>query len=277
MIRSLSIPVVLAAAALAGAPPRAAAQSLAERVASAPGEVVEFHFASRPGVCGDGHHFIALGQSMFMGSSSGEWGDAEWRQECVPGPVRVVVTRHEHHLERIRAYAGPLPAGTATGVTDLGNVPASDAAAYLLSLAKREDGSVSEQAILPAVLADSAVVWPRLLAIARDDTTRGHSTRQTAAFWLGRFAAAALTHTTLGAPRDEDGDIEDGTTDADVRGEAVFALSQLKHHAGVPSLIRVARTNAHPHLRRTAVFWLSQSGDSRALDFFEAVLRASGR
>jgi hypothetical protein len=41
----------------------------------------------------------------------------------------------------------------------------------------------------------------------------------------------------------------------------------------VPALIRVARTNKDPELRKTALFWLGQSEDPRALDLFEEILR----
>jgi hypothetical protein len=41
----------------------------------------------------------------------------------------------------------------------------------------------------------------------------------------------------------------------------------------VPALIRIARTNPHPELRRTALFWLGQSEDPRALTLFEEILR----
>ncbi len=42
---------------------------------------------------------------------------------------------------------------------------------------------------------------------------------------------------------------------------------------GVPKLIEVARINRNRDVRRQAMFWLGQSGDPRALRFFEDVLR----
>jgi hypothetical protein len=42
---------------------------------------------------------------------------------------------------------------------------------------------------------------------------------------------------------------------------------------GVPKMIDVARNNRNPEVRRQAMFWLGQSGDPRALQFFEEVLR----
>jgi hypothetical protein len=41
---------------------------------------------------------------------------------------------------------------------------------------------------------------------------------------------------------------------------------------GVPKLIEVAKTNRNPEVRKQAMFWLGQSNDPRALDFFEQVL-----
>jgi hypothetical protein len=41
---------------------------------------------------------------------------------------------------------------------------------------------------------------------------------------------------------------------------------------GVPKLIQVAQSNRNPEVRKQAMFWLGQSNDARALDFFEKVL-----
>jgi len=261
--------LLLALAAGSAVTSAAAAQTIAERVHAAPDGDVRLTFASRPGVCGDGRSFISLGHSLFMGTSTMRLGDDEWRQACVPGPVRVVLTVHDHTVDRIRSYVGELPPRQ-PDVTELGAASTRDATDYLLSLAEHLDGSTSERAILPAVLADSAIVWRRLLAIARDSDTRPHTTRQTAAFWLGRFAAAALSGRSIGTLDDQ----TDASADTDdVRDAAVFGLSQLKHHAGVPPLIQVAESKKSTHVRERAIFWLSQSDDPRALEFFESVLR----
>jgi hypothetical protein len=41
---------------------------------------------------------------------------------------------------------------------------------------------------------------------------------------------------------------------------------------GVPKLIEVAKTNRNREVRKQAMFWLGQSNDPRALEFFEQVL-----
>jgi HEAT repeat protein len=53
----------------------------------------------------------------------------------------------------------------------------------------------------------------------------------------------------------------------------VFALSQRSSNEAVPALIKVARTSRDPELRKTALFWLGQSEDPRALHLFEEILR----
>jgi HEAT repeat protein len=60
--------------------------------------------------------------------------------------------------------------------------------------------------------------------------------------------------------------------DTQVKKHAVFALSQLPKEEGVPLLIDVARKNRNPVVRKQAMFWLGQSNDPRALQFFEEVL-----
>jgi HEAT repeat protein len=60
--------------------------------------------------------------------------------------------------------------------------------------------------------------------------------------------------------------------DRRLRDHAVFALSQQRDGAGIPALLRLARTNEDPKVRKTAFFWLGQSKDPRALALFEEVL-----
>jgi HEAT repeat protein len=60
--------------------------------------------------------------------------------------------------------------------------------------------------------------------------------------------------------------------ETDLKRRAVFALSQLPKSEGVPLLIQIARTNANPVVRKQAMFWLGQSRDPRALQFFQEIL-----
>src|SRR2546422_3193586 len=45
----------------------------------------------------------------------------------------------------------------------------SDAADFLLDLARRDGGRAADEAIFPATIADSVTVWPALLKLARDE------------------------------------------------------------------------------------------------------------
>lgn len=282
----------LIAAAIAASVAAAQQQpsSIAARVAAAPADgVVEMRFPARAGVCGDGSHYISVGRGTITGDVYRN-GEIATHGACVPGPVRVVLTLRGHDVSRIRAYVGgdssarPSARSSSSASTlDLGAVDPAEAAAYLLDVARRADGRAADDAILPAVLADRAVVWPALLAIARDSGggNRSRGTRGTAGFWLSRFAAAArdghperIAETTDADDGGDDGGDDVGVgKKADVRGQAVFALSQLPRHEGVPSLIQVARTHRDPSVRHKALFWLGQSDDPRAFALFEEILR----
>jgi hypothetical protein len=243
------------------------AQSIAQRVAAVRQGDVELRFAARPGACGDGRYFIRLGRSMSM-SERGSSG-ADYSLACVSGPVRVRMHMTDGAVDDIHTVVGPARQGDAPS-TDLGGVPARDAAAYFIQLAATASGRTGSKAIMPAILADSASVWRGLLVIARDSSARAHGTRNNAAFWLSRFAAAKLDGhgEDLAAADEDDDDGEKG----DARSSAVFALSQLRNREGIPPLLEVARTNKDAHLRRQALFWLGQSGDARGLALFEEIL-----
>jgi len=153
---------------------------------------------------------------------------------------------------------------TSTSATDLGMVSTKEAASYLLALALRDESRAAEKAIFPAVLADSVTIWPDLLKIAKSDAV-SRKVRRSAVFWLGQAAGDAATRGLTDL-------VADGGQDREVRESAVFALSQRPRDEGVPALIRIARENKDPDLRRKAIFWLGQSDDPRALALFEELL-----
>jgi hypothetical protein len=254
-MRKLLIATLLIAAPLP-------AQSLASRVAERDGAVT-FHYAARPGICGDGQTFVRTGPHSYHGS----WSGKRPMEPCVFGPVQVRLTVEEGTVHHIETFVGPLSSRRAR---DLGEVSAPEAARYLMTIAARGTHGASSKAIFPAVLADSAVVWPDLFPIARAGNTRSKGARQDAMFWLSRFASAAVA----GHPNDPFVDEEeDESADDDLKSHAVFVLSQLPREEGIPQLLQVARSNKSWRVRSKALFWLGQSGDPRAIDLFESLLR----
>jgi hypothetical protein len=231
------------------------AQTLAQRVAAAGDGAVRFSFAARRGVCGDGGHNISI-------ASDDEHDEVE--SDCVPGPVRVSLRVRGGRVAEAHTYVGGRWRAPKDPTTDLGTVAAAQAAAGLLTLAERADGD-ADALVTAASLADSAVVWPDLLRMARR-TDLAVETRRQAVFWLGQAAGAA-------AARGLDSLTADESSDLEIRKQAVFALSQRPADEGVPALIHVARTSPSGELRKTALFWLGQSDDPRALAVFEEILK----
>jgi len=257
--------LAMAAAVALTLPSTARAQEIAQRVRAVGQGTVEMHFTSRPGVCGSGDQGISIGSSMHFGQYDA--GDAWY---CEPGPVRVRLRVEEGVVRDIRTSVGqPRQRSADARTTDLGAVPAPAAAAYFLQLARTANSHVSNVAITAAIVADSVYPWRDLLAIARDSVTRSRGTRNSAALWLSRFAAAKMSgrENDLSAP--DDSIVSD---ESQARTSAVFALSQLRNHEGIAPLVQVAQTNQDARVRRQALFWLGQSGDPRALDLFERVL-----
>jgi len=102
-----------------------------------------------------------------------------------------------------------------------------------------------------------------LIELARHDAAS--NVRGQALFWLGQKAGERAVRTLRSAVDDD--------PDHDVRVKAVFAISQLPRDESVPKLIELARTHRDPEVRKQAMFWLGQTGDPRAVEFFEAVLK----
>lgn len=252
----------------AAVPAGTAAQSLAQRVESAPEGTVVFSFAARPGVCGNGRSFISVHQSLWIGSHS-----ASDERECIAGPVRVELTRAGQLITDIDTFVGPMPAEGVAG-TNLGIVGAAAAAEYLLRLAARADGEPSKAAIMPAMLADSAEQWSSLLAIARD-ANRPRETRRTAISWMGRSVAGGDAAAATRAVDALAGLARARGDNPAVREQAVRTLARLDGGHGVPTLIEMTRTD-DPWLAREALSTVARTGDPRARDLLRQIVRQPG-
>ncbi len=180
------------------------------------------------------------------------------------GPeTMVVLYRIENKaVERVRIFSPDCELDAGGRVIHwLDSVAPADSVALLSSLASGADRTRSGALAALAMHRDEIAV-PALLSLARQDPSA--KLRGDALFWLaqtaGRKVAADIT-----AAIDNDPDTE-------VKKRAVFALSQLPKDEGVPLLINVAKTNQNPAVRKQAMFWLGQSKDPRALQFFEQIL-----
>ena len=262
----MSARLVAAAAALAVlggvATLPASAQSLADRIAHAPAGPVQFSFAARPGVCGDGQTYVHLGTgsgTAFYGSF-GDFG----AQPCVHGPARIVLDRAGSEVVALHVFVGP-PADH--GATDIGTVATSEASDYLLHLAGTAEGSLARDAIMPAMLADSVDNHAALVALARNQS-RSHDTRRTAISWLSRDARAdaSVPGVLVSIATDE-------TDNRSVRQQALSTLARLSGGAGIPPLTRLADDPEGGWVARTALSAIAQSGDPRARDYLRGVVR----
>ena len=275
--RIFSIAVVISVTAM----PRAAlAQSdLATRVSRAPDGVVHLQFASRPGTCGDGREAIGYRKAFFAESfqSIGEWN----APGCVPGPVRVALTVAGRQVTRVRTYVSGSWAPTAERVTDLGAVSPVEAASYFFGLVpqiERIGSRDKSRVLLPAVLADAGDVIPQLTSLARD-ASRAQETRRQALQWMGLLGDSKVVPTLVGFARGGGAgpvgdDIDEDDSAPGMKGlatAAMAALSFIDNGAGVPALIDLAR-NGNFGARSSAVFWLGQTGDPRAIATLHSVI-----
>ncbi|MDB4878099.1 MAG: hypothetical protein JWM41_4545 [Gemmatimonadetes bacterium] len=262
--------LTVAATLVAAAVTPAAAQSLADRVASAPDGRVQFNFPSRAGICGNGRTYIQTGPNSYSGSFYGNYNDGVRTENCVAGPVRVVIDRADKVPLSVQAYVGPTDS-TLRGVTDLGHVRGQEAADYLLSMAGKIDGRAGRDAIMPAMLADSANTASTLVTIARN-TTLPRETRRSALNYMGRSTdgmqtiPSSVTDPILQIARDEN----DNQT---VRQGALSVLGRLDHGSGIPPLIELSKQTQSNWLAKESMSTLARSGDPRARQYLRTAVR----
>ena len=265
MRRSLAVTLLGAAMALPLFAAPAGGQGLAQRITGGPSGEVRLSFAARPDVCGDGERTIRRRphhQSRADDDDAVMYTDKDC--PCEQGPVRVLLRISDHRVIRVRSWVGGKWGSGGGDTNDLGMVSSRDAVATLLAIAADPRNSGGEHAVFPATLADSVTVWPDLLRLARNDRAPRDARKQ-AVFWVSQAAGDSAT-AGLRELAESEG------ADSDVRTQAVFALSQRPRDEGVPALIRVARTSGSAEVRRSALFWLGQSEDPRALALFEELL-----
>ena len=255
------------AAAVVVAAQLGAQGTLRSRVEGSGDGRVQFRYSARVDVCGVGSA-IQVGRSTFFSAGGVNSFDGVDRTPCQRGPVTARVTRSGGAVVGIEVEIAP--ASVPEGVTDLGAVPAPAAAEYFLDLAGRADGRPAREAILPAVLADSATVWPGLLGLARNREL-SRSVRQSAMGWLGRELdrlggddsrkiSAALVALA--------GDAEETLP---IRQHAVSVLAR-SQRADLAALTRMAGGD-DPWLRQAAIQGLASSGDPRAREFLRGAFQ----
>jgi HEAT repeat protein len=245
----------------------ACAQTLERRVAAAGDNPVQFHFAARAGVCGDGRSYFHADDDGWYGSF---YSDGNRMQACEAGPVRVVIVRAGRDVVKVETYAGPI-AADAGAAQDLGAVPAREAAAYLLSVAASAEGRPARDALTPAMLADSAVVTPAMLQIAKDQA-RGRDLRKSAITWLARRRTEPSGVGATGIARALDQIVRDRTENESVRQQAMGTISRFDRGEGIPTLIGFAG-DGDQWISKQAFQTLSRSGDPRARQYIRDAVK----
>lgn len=232
----------------------AAAQTIAARINAVRDGSVQMTFATRPGVCGDGNG------SVTMHSGDGSYGYDSRGYACIRGPMLVTIGRADGQVVSIRECVACRPS---TGdVTQLGEVPAVEAARYLLSIARSVGGRNADNAIAAAALADTDDRGPAFSQIIRDDDATLEARKQ-ALFWLGQTSTSTQDLLSL----------DGGLKNEGLREQYTFVLSQRRDDASLDKLMDIARRDPDIEIRKRALFWLGQSHDPKAIQFFKDILR----
>ena len=250
--------------------PSLCAQSLERRIAAAGDGFVQFHFAARDGICGNGRNWLRTDEDGWYGSFNSETMRGEG---CATGPVRVVITRAGRDVVKIDTYAGPLFNDPSAG-QDLGAVPARDAVSYLLVLASNVDGRPAREALFPAMLADSSPVTPTLLQLAKDQS-RPRDLRRSAISWASRRRAEAGGVGAANVSKALDQIVRDRNESESVRQHALSTIGQFNRGEGIPVVMGFV-SETDQWLSRQAYSTIARSGDPRARQFIRDAVQRTG-
>ncbi|MDH5642568.1 MAG: HEAT repeat domain-containing protein [Gemmatimonadota bacterium] len=242
--------VVMLAGALS--PKFGAAQSLQGRLEQIGDGEVRMQYAARQGVCSsaDGFRMVRTDES-----------DSGWVADCRERKVLLALTFERGSISGFDLHVG----GSwrrRTDVVDLGVVGVREIVPWLIDLASTADGELASEALGAAAIADSVDIVPDLTLIVRD-SSRPHSLRRSAVFWLGNIGSDAAIPVLEEVVRQ--------SRYADVAETGLFALAT---HGGETAelIVRDIALNADgaPDLRQHAIFWLGQ-GDIRDIEFLKSL------
>ena len=198
---------------------------------------------------------------------TGDGPDASHRQDRVRGPALALVAltddaSADRVLEDFTASNRPSELRRDAAFW-LGAARGARGAALVDQLARTDrDARFREHLMFVLTLTGDRGI-ERLLDRAHNDESP--QVRGQALFWIAQKAGERAVGT-LARAVETDPDVE-------VRKQAVFAISQLPKDEAVPKLIALAESHRDREVRQQAMFWLGQTGDPRALTFFEQVLR----
>jgi HEAT repeat protein len=180
-----------------------------------------------------------------------------------PKQVYVFYRIDRSQVDRVRVFS-PDCSIDAGGLTLywFSDVQPAASIAYLAALARNSDRR-RETAIMAIALHAAPEAAATLTDMARNGPTPRE--RSHALAWLARTAPPAVSQPVIDEALAKD-------SSAEVKHQAVFALTQIPHNDGVPRLIELARASPDPAVRKQAMFWLGRSKDERAYKFFEEVL-----
>ena len=206
-----------------------------------------------------------LGQRVMLEGSggSGDWNNG--RDAGSSSDRLFILFRGEN------AQIGKIRIANGNAILDAGGLPltwiddvrGSESVRLLEGFLDDGRDGVRNEALVAIALHDDPESVTALLRAAHQNPS-GH-TRGQALFWLAQKASHKIAGEAI------ENAIENDPETA-VKRQAVFALSQMPAEEGVPRLIAVAKTNRNREVRKQAVFWLGQSRDPRALQFFEEIL-----
>lgn len=246
----------LAVIASAASAASASAQTIASRVNAVRDGTVQMTFPSRPGVCGDGEGSVWIQD----GDRTMSWGRRDGSM-CIVGPVRVSIGRADGQTVSIRKCVA-CRASSMTDGTNLGDVPAVEAARYLIGVAHSVGGRNVDEALSAAAFADAGNLAPDFVRLVRDDDAGVHA-RKEALFWFGQTGESTRDLVAL----------DDVLKGRELREQYTFVLSQRRDDPSLDKLIDIARRDPDTGIRKQAMFWLGQSREPRAIQFFKDILR----
>ncbi|MCC6244374.1 MAG: HEAT repeat domain-containing protein [Gemmatimonadaceae bacterium] len=239
--------------------------NLQARIARVSNGTVRLAFKAREGVCGNGMSWYRMrGPNTYSGTViNGNWSSMrDVEATCERGLVRVVVVRTNNETTELRYTVGGRWREDTTAV-DLGQVGASEAGQWLLQVGSTGLAKPARTAMSAATVSDSVDATATLLRIAKDEL-RPSDVRNSALNWLGEVVGDKVTRT-LDSIAYEPGDRE-------VRKQAIATLSRRPADEAIPALLKMVETLPDRELRKTAVFWLAQSKDPRAMRWMEQQL-----
>lgn len=202
--------------------------------------------------------------TSFLAARFADSGDASVREEIIEG-----VGMHDASRAALPFLRGVLTGKDHTDLRSkaayaIGGIRSAESLSLLSDAVEHDHSEEVREQAVFAISRMDSAFGLASLIGFARDRSLDREVRGKAVFWLSQIASSKAVRTLAEITQQDD--------DSEIQRQALYALAQ-SDEGGIDAVITIAKGNQNRKLRREAIYWLGQSEDPRALETLLAIIR----